>query len=153
MKTKFFYLLIFISICSCSSFFENSDFNKEGYRDGSESGILINNGSLIGQWEKTFQWDNGGGEFPSEWIPTDIRRSDSYEFFEDKTFVSKNNIFDCTGTSGTYSIISSKLTLTYNCEPGITKEYIIDEFFFRESHMVFIIGTGTSNISKFELVP
>lgn len=150
MKSRIFYYFFILSILSCGTLFENH--NYDGYRDGSESGILVNNGSLIGSWEKTYHWNNGGGEFATSWDPVDVKRSDNYEFFDNNTFTSTNDINECLGTSGTYKIENSKLTLTYICEIGITKEVIIDEFFFREKYIVFVKGSGTSNISKFELV-
>jgi len=150
MKSKVFYYFLLLSIFSCNSLFEGN--NRDGYRDGSESGILINGGSLIGRWEETYKWNNGGGEFRSEWNIVDIKYSDNYEFLADGTFTSTKNINDCLGTTGTYLIEGTKLTLKYNCEPGVTKEVLINEFFFREKHIVFIKGEGTSDISKFELI-
>ncbi len=136
---------------SCS-FFES--YNSEGYRDGSDSGTLMNEGSLVGTWEETYEWDNAGGEGRASWRPVNIRYSDRYVFLEDGTFTSTNTDDNCIGNKGTYTIEGSKLKLIYLCqtEPETTIEVSFGEFFFREKHIVFIKGNGDSNISKFELV-
>lgn len=145
MKSKFFYCFILLSIFSCSSLFDNND---DGYRDGSNTGPLVNNGSIVGSWTETYEWKNVTGEGFSAWSPLNIRYSDNYIFLEDGTFTSTKNINGCLGTSGTYKINGSKLTLKYVCEPNVTKDVLIDEFFFREKYIVFIKDT---KISKFEL--
>lgn len=138
-------------LCSCFNF-GDSGLNTDGYREDSGSGILINDGSLVGSWEQTYKWDNRGGEFTALWKVVDIKTSDNFIFLEDGRFTSTKNITDCLESSGTYTIEGTSLKLIYNCEPLLTKEVIIDEFFFREKYIVFIQGEGTSNISKFELV-
>ena len=121
--------------------------------EGLDTGDLINTGSLIGRWEKTYRWYDAGGERPSFWEPLNINNSDNYVFLENGTFTSTNNISDCLGTNGTYVIEGVKITLKYICEaqPEIIKEVVIDEFFFRENYIVFIQGNNYGNISKFEL--
>ena len=150
MKSKI--INSFILICLFYSCFPFSETYDEGYRNGSESGILINEGSLVGSWEKTYEWKNVGGESYYTWIPVDVKYSDNYVFLEDGTFTSSKNINNCLESSGTYSVNGTKLQLIYNCEPGITEEVLIDEFFFREKYIVFIQEDDTTNISKFELV-
>lgn len=152
MKSKILSFSLFLLLFSCGDFFKT--YNQEGYRDGSDTGTLINNGVLVGKWEETFKWNSFGGESPSEWEPVNINNSDNYEFLDDGTFTSTKNISDCLGTNGTYTIQGQKIILKYICEtqPEITKEVIIDEYFFRENYLVFKQGEGYYNISKFELV-
>lgn len=155
MKSRIIYCFVLMSLPSCSFLFDGDNYNKEGYRDGSGSGSLINKGSIIGSWEQTYRWESFNSDFPSyEWIPTNINYGYNYVFLEDGTFTSTNDIYECTGTNGTYIIEGSKITLKYICEtePEVTKEELIDEFFFRENYIVFIKGDGYDNISKLELV-
>ena len=149
MKSKIVCCCLLIS--SCGPLFENYD--RDSYRDGSESGVLTNNGSLIGKWEKTYKWSDSGGERESYWTPVNINNSDNYVFLENGTFTSTKNISICTGTNGTYLVEGRKITLKYVCEtqPKIIKEVVIDEFFFRENYIVFKQGDDYYNISKFEL--
>jgi hypothetical protein len=153
MKSRIIYCLLSISIFSSCYLFQDEDNNREGYRDGSESGTLINEGSLIGSWEETYKWSHGD-EHPSSWYPANIRYSDHYVFLEGGTFTSTNTISECLGSAGTYTLEGTKIKLKYICQtdPEITKEVVIDEFFFREKHIVFIKGEDYHNISKFELV-
>jgi len=152
MKSRILSFFILLLLFSCGPFFEG----HEDYREGSESGNLINEGSLIGKWEETYQWENGG-EFSDSWEPVNIRYSDNYIFKEDNTFTSTNKISDCTGSNGTYIIEEKEINLNYICEsqPEIIKEILINEFFFREQYVVFIQKDENGyikNISKFELV-
>jgi hypothetical protein len=156
MKFRIIYYLLTLSLYSCGLSF-GDEYDPEGYRDGSNSSIQVNDGSLVGSWEETFTWNTSdpNNEYPSaNWSPVNINNSDNYVFLEDGTFTSTNNISDCTGSNGTYLIEGTKITLTYICEtqPGITKEVLIDEFFFRENYIVFIKGDDYKDISKFELV-
>ncbi|MDG1397946.1 MAG: hypothetical protein P8P88_06125 [Polaribacter sp.] len=154
MKTKIFYCCLFILLFSSCLNLDFPDFDRDGYRDGSESGVLTNNGSLIGKWNETYKWSNQEGEFtPSYWEPVNINNSDNYVFLENGIFTSTNNISDCSGTNGTYLVEGRKITLKYVCEtqPEIIKEVVIDEFFFRENYIVFKQGDDNNNISKFEL--
>ena len=152
MKSKIVYCCLLILLSSCGPLFENYD--RDGYRDGSESGVLINNGSLIGKWNETYKWSNQEYEYASSfWEPVNINNSDNYVFLENGTFTSTNNISDCLGTNGSYLVEGRKITLKYVCEtqPEIIKEVVIDEFFFRENYIVFKQGDDNNNISKFEL--
>jgi hypothetical protein len=158
MKFRIIYYLLIISLYSCNGFF-GDDFDLEGYRDGSLSNIQINDGSLIGNWEETYNWkvDDIDGEHPSaKWSPININNSDNYVFLVDGTFTSTNNILDCLGSNGNYLIEGTKITLTYICEtqPEITKEVIINEFFFTENFIVFIQEheDGTETISRMEFI-
>lgn len=155
IKTIPSFILILLFFCSCLL----RNYDTEGYREGSDSGILINDGSLIGSWEETYKWESGGGEFPSSWNPVNINYSDNYVFLEDNTFTSTNSIYECEGSNGTYLIEDKKITLKYICEtdPEKIKEVYIGEFFFREEYLVFIQTNGESGsenfykISKLEL--
>ena len=152
MKSKVIYFILLLTIFSCDSLFD--DFNENGYRDGQNIGTLINDGSIIGYWEQTHLW-NSKGEHQAIWEPVNVKHSDNYEFFENGTFTSTNNITDCQGSNGTYEVEESKIILTYNCEPNITKEVFIDEFFFTEKHIVFIQNNDDDDdtiISKLELI-
>ena len=153
MKFRIIYLLIIVLLSSCGNLFETYD-DKEGYRDDLGSGALINDGSLIGQWEQTAIWYYGGGEAPSSWSPVNMNSNETYVFLEDGTFTSTNKISDCTGSNGIYIIEGTQITLTYICEtqPTTTKEILIDEFFFTENYIVLIKGDGFNSVSKFEFV-
>jgi hypothetical protein len=131
-------------------------YDLDAYRDGSESGVLTNNGSLIGEWEKTYKWNDGQGESEPYWDPIRIDHLTNYVFLENGTFT-HNNInlsSNCLKANGTYLVEGRKITLKYVCEtqPEIIKEVVIDEFFFRENYIVFKQGDNHYNISKFELV-
>ena len=154
MKYRIICCCLLILLSSCGSLFDIFEtYDRDAYREGLDTGDLINTGSLIGRWEKTYRWYDAGGERPSFWEPVNINNSDNYVFLENGTFTSTNNIFDCLGTNGTYVIEGVKITLKYICEtqPEIIKEVVIDEFFFRENYIVFIQGNNYGNISKFEL--
>jgi len=154
MKYRIICCCLFILLFSSCLDLGYGDYNRDGYRDGSESGVLTNSGSLIGKWNETYKWSNQEYEnAPSFWEPLNINNSDNYVFLENGTFTSTNNISDCLGTNGTYVIEDVKITLKYICEeqPEIIKEVVIDEFFFRENYIVFIQGNNYDNISKFEL--
>ena len=150
MKTKIIYCCLFILFSSCGDLFES--YNQQGYRDGSDSGILINDGSLIGSWEETYTWNEGDAEYGSSWYPLNIKNSNNYVFLSDGTFTSTNDISDCLGSNGTYIVEGSKITLKYICEtqPEVIKEVVIKEFFFRENYAVFIYR-DSDKISKIEL--
>lgn len=153
MNPRNFYLFaLFLIFYSCGSLFD--DYNDDGYRDGSDKGVLVNGGSLIGSWEETYNWSHGGGESPSKWVPVNINYSNNYKFLANGTFTSTNNIQDCTGGNGTYTIEGKKIKLKYTCNtnPKTTKEVVIGEYFFRERYIVFIQGDGYDNISKLEFV-
>ncbi|WP_298782585.1 hypothetical protein [uncultured Polaribacter sp.] len=154
MKFKLFYcLIITVLLSSCSNLFKTYD-DQEDFREDSGSGIQINSGSLVGQWQETHTWETFGGEAPSSWSPININYSDTYTFLDDGTFTSNKDITDCASSNGTYLVEEKKIILTYICEtqPIITKEILIDEFFFREDYIVFIEGDYYDNISKFELI-
>ena len=155
MKFRIICCFLILSLFSCILPFDDDDEDKEAYRDGQGSEVLINEGSLVGSWEETHEWRSFRGDYLYwKWDPININYSDNYMFLEDGTFTSTNIIDDCKGTNGTYTIEGSKIILKYICEidPEVTKDILIDEFFFREKHIVFIKGNDTSNISKFELV-
>ena len=154
MKSKIICCCLFILLFSSCLNLDFDDHNRDGYRDGSKSGILTNNGSLIGKWNETYKWSNREYEYGSSyWEPVNINNSDNYVFLENGTFTSTNNISDCLGTNGSYLVEGRKITLKYVCEtqPEIIKEVVIDEFFFRENYIVFKQGDDNNNISKFEL--
>ncbi|TVZ56873.1 hypothetical protein OD91_2174 [Lutibacter sp. Hel_I_33_5] len=153
MKSKIAYCLLLVLTTSCSSLFNDDNYDPEAYREGSDSGKLINEGSLIGKWEETYNWVDGGGERPSFWKPINLSNSDKYEFLLDSTFTSNINILNCIEIGGNYLIESKKINLKYTCQsqPDVIKEIFIHEYFFREDYIVFIHGSG-NNISKFELV-
>lgn len=149
MKFRVITCLLLMSLYSCSFFFE--DTNSEGYRNGSGSGPLINEGSLIGNWEQTSRWITLE-HAPSHWEPVNIKTSDSYVFYEDGTFISSNVWNECSSNEGKYTISGKSIILKYVCDtvPETTEEIFIDEFFFTESHAV-LIRKAYSMIYKMEL--
>lgn len=154
MKNRIVCYCLLVLLSSCGNLFER-DYDDDEFREGSDLGTLINNGSLIGNWEETYTWVKGEKtEHGPYWSSINVNYSDNYIFLEDGTFTSTNEVSDCLGSNGTYVIEGSKITLKYICEtqPEIIKEVIIDEFFFRENYIVFVQGDDYNNISKFELV-
>lgn len=147
MKIKLFGLLLILSLISCD-FFEST--NSEGYRDGSDSGVLVNGGSLVGSWETTHEWQIYEHQ-PSDWIIVNPSYSDSFTFFEDGTFISANVYNGCSSNEGKYYIEGEKIRLVFICESEDTEEVYIDEFFYREEYVVFI-EEAYGKIYKLELV-
>jgi hypothetical protein len=159
MKSKIICCCLFILLSSCGPLFQRDDpevYNLDAYRDGSDSGVLTNNGSLIGEWEETYEWVSGDGEREPYWDPIYINHRTNYVFLENGTFTQNNRYSgsNCLKANGTYLVEGRKITLKYVCEtqPEIIKEVVIDEFFFRENYIVFKQGDNYYNISKFELV-
>jgi hypothetical protein len=161
MKSKIICCCLFILLSFCETPI-NEVYNLDAYRDGSDSGVLTNNSSLIGEWEETYEWISGDGEMKPYWDPIYINHRTNYVFLENGTFTQNNRYSgsNCLKASGTYLVEGRKITLKYVCEtqPEIIKEVVIDEFFFRENYIVFkqgdnyYQGDNYNNISKFELV-
>ena len=129
MKSRIIYIFAFTLIfSSCSSLF--GDYNDDGYRDGSDIGTLINGGSLIGNWEETYKWSHGGGEFASKWSVVNVNYSKNYKFLANGTFTSTNNIVDCAGSNGTYVIEGKKIKLKIDREGiPLTFQFLLEDLF------------------------
>ena len=152
MKFRFIYFMALASlITSCFSSLEEY---SEDFREGSDSSILINGGSLTGNWEETHRWDDGGGERPSGWSAVNVNYGKSYNFLEDGTFTATNHITYCPEINGTYTVEGTKITLNYFCQELAvkTRADVIEEFFFTKDYIVFIIGANKDRVSRFGLI-
>lgn len=158
MKRTILICLVSLILKSCSLLFSEcrgyNDCTEDGYREGATTPPFINEGSIVGKWEATYEWTYGSAEFGYQWSPIYFSNSILYSFFDDGTFALSDEISECIDGSGTYEIKDTQIELNYSCDSETTnlKTVLIDEFFFRKNYLVMINNNDENPVKKFEFI-